>query len=802
MTVASGGTPLNMVQNILLGTGVSVSNVSYVGNPNAIGQFNGSASNIGLSSGLILTTGSRALAPGPNNLVGATLNNGAAGDAALAALAGGASFDACVLEFDFVPAANFISFRYVFASEEYPEYVGGQFNDVFAFFLNGPGISGTQNIALLPSSSIPVSINTVNANTNATYYQANSSNSVQYDGFTTVLTASSVVQCGQTYHIKIAISDIGDALFESAVFLDAQSFSIPPLNIQISNTPTIDCNNDVPVNIVTSVSGGIPNYNYSWSSGQTSSSINVHPSSTSNYSLTVIDACGLTATAVTTVTVDKTLPNANAGADVELDCITTIGSFTASGGVTYDWTYPDGTSSGAMVGFDDTNTPGEYIVNVTGANGCSLEDTAVLSINQTPPNASAGADVVFNCSVNTGMFVATGGSTYSWVHPSGQITTNATINRILGDDVGDYTVTITAPNGCSVTDVATLIVDTVAPIASAGLDTLLTCSHMSINLNGTLSSSANAISYNWTTTGGNIVQDGTTTTPLIDEVGVYYITVLNTVNTCSNIDSVLVTIDTVSPISYAGIDTLVSCSIPVIDLLGAGSSVGDYSYGWTTADGNIVLDSFSLSPSVDAGGTYQLTVTNNYNGCSSTDDVLVAEDLTAIVDILSSSISVDDINGVVPFDVAYSWVGDNGTVVWDLGDNNSNTDSSFTHTYNLRGIYTVYLVLTDESGCVAMDSVLVNIDGRDIRFPNIFTPNGDGENDIFTFKAERMKSFDCSIYNRWGQLVYRWQTISGGWDGRTLAGVEASGGEYFYILQTVDDAGNKIEKKGVVVLKK
>jgi len=546
---------------------------------------------------------------------------------------------------------------------------------------------------------------------------------------------------------------------------------------------------------------------FSWSPSAGLSATNIssptaNPSSTTTYTLEVTAANGCTNSDDVTISVDKGLPNANAGTDVELDCSTTSGSFTASGGVTYDWRFPDGTTTGALINFDDTNTPGDYIVIVTGANGCSLEDTTVLSINQTPPNASAGADVIFNCTTSSGDFIATGGSSYSWVHPSGQITTNATISRVLGDDIGDYTVTITSPNGCTVVEVASLIVDTVYPVSNAGIDTLLTCSHMSIDLNGSLSSSSSDMSYTWLTNDGNITQNGMTLTPTIDEVGTYYLTVFNTVNNCFKTDSVQITIDTISPVAIAGIDTMVSCNIPVIDLLGLGSSTGDFSYLWETSDGNIVANENFIDVTVDAGGNYQLTVINNYNGCESTDFTFVAEDLTATIDILSSDISIEEIEGIAAHDVEYSWVGDYGDVVWDFGDNNTSTDSSLVHTYNLRGEYVAYVTLTDERGCVAYDSIVVKIDGRVIRFPNVFSPNNDGINDIFTFKAETVLSFDCSIYNRWGQLVYSWNAGSGGWDGRTLAGKEAPVGEYYYILHAVGRDNSEIEQKGILALKK
>jgi len=232
-----------MIQNIFISGDVQVSNIQYTGYPQASGEFIG-VTGVGFNHGMILTSGLATIAIGPNNQPGAGNSNGAAGDADLALLAGVNSFNACVLSFDFVPKTEKIKFRYVFGSEEYPEYVD-QFNDMFGFFLSGPGISGPYsnnaiNIALIPGTSTPVSINTVNIEDNNQYFVANSptivNNIIQYDGYTTPLYAEYTVVPCQTYRIKLAISDGGDPAFDSGVFLEANSFSDGSVNTILSFT--------------------------------------------------------------------------------------------------------------------------------------------------------------------------------------------------------------------------------------------------------------------------------------------------------------------------------------------------------------------------------------------------------------------------------------------------------------------------------------------------------------------------------------------------------------------------------------
>lgn len=233
----------NYVQNVLLGSCVSASNVSFTGTANAAGTFNGSGTALGLNSGIVLTTGRASLSIGPDNANSLGFNNLATGDPDLTVLAAGFStYDASILQFDFIPQSDTLRFNYIFGSEEYPEYVSSGYNDVFGFFISGPGLSGpfsggAVNIALLPGTSTPVAIDNVNNGysgtepatgpcDNCAYYVDNSSGpAVQYDGHTVVLTATAVVVPCQTYHIKLAIADAGDGALDSGVFLEAGSFT-------------------------------------------------------------------------------------------------------------------------------------------------------------------------------------------------------------------------------------------------------------------------------------------------------------------------------------------------------------------------------------------------------------------------------------------------------------------------------------------------------------------------------------------------------------------------------------------------
>lgn len=247
-------------QVFIKGDCANVSNIRRIGNARGLGFFEGGAPNIGMETGIILATGDVNAAQGPNLSEGWTGQfNDTNEDPYLKRLSNGVLFDNVGIEFDFVPQKEVVSFRYVFASEEYCEFVGSIFNDVFGFFVSGPGINGpfengAINVALIPETNDLVAINSVNHRFNSDYYVKNElmvdanqcgipfdprfANEVEYDGFTIVLEAVfKVVPC-ETYNIRLVVGDVGDDKLDSAVFLEAKSFDIGP-EVEVKYVPDI-----------------------------------------------------------------------------------------------------------------------------------------------------------------------------------------------------------------------------------------------------------------------------------------------------------------------------------------------------------------------------------------------------------------------------------------------------------------------------------------------------------------------------------------------------------------------------------
>jgi len=255
LEVEDGFSAQHLIEDVLVGGGCfQISDLTYSGQSSQIGTFSNGLTNIGFNSGVIVATGNISIAPGPNDLNGAAFGFGInTPDADLASLTTGNTFDMANIEFDFVPTQSQVSFEFVFASEEYCEFVNTKFNDVFGFFISGPGIVGTQNLAVIPTTSIPITINNVNHMVNGGLYTHNTPasgnncqggnlpgipppspvpaatgpavNELQYDGFTKKMIAlANVIPC-QKYHIKLKIADVADGVWDSAVFLRANSFN-------------------------------------------------------------------------------------------------------------------------------------------------------------------------------------------------------------------------------------------------------------------------------------------------------------------------------------------------------------------------------------------------------------------------------------------------------------------------------------------------------------------------------------------------------------------------------------------------
>lgn len=250
------------IEDNLFGFCVEIFDLTFTGPPEAFGAFTYSGNELGIEEGMIMSTGNAVSAIGPNEQSAVTTQFYTPGDPDLNNLTEYLTFDACIIEFDFLaPSDNLLACEFVFASEEYPEFIGSMFNDIFGFFISEPyeDIFGDldpnfsqelQNIAYIPGTDLPISINNVNPTNNPDYYIDNCSQTnneelqyvaanyegsdIEYDAFSVPISLEANIKKDVLYRLKIAIADGSDPKFDSSLFLKSNSFD-SGVNAEIGN---------------------------------------------------------------------------------------------------------------------------------------------------------------------------------------------------------------------------------------------------------------------------------------------------------------------------------------------------------------------------------------------------------------------------------------------------------------------------------------------------------------------------------------------------------------------------------------
>lgn len=241
-------TPFNSAENLaaaMVGTGITISNVTYTGATAASGYFSGgAAAGIGMESGIVLTSGFASKLNGTtntkSNIGGANFLPGSSIlEALLPSMFTGGSLDATILTFDFAftdGSGGDASFNFVFGSEEYNEYVNKGYNDVMGFFLDGT--EAGNNVALIPGTTTPITIDTINPYDNSGLFNENGwyggvgnggvwngAYPIEYDGFTDMFTIAMRGLSPGWHTMTIAIADVGDYVLDSGVFIQAHSLA-------------------------------------------------------------------------------------------------------------------------------------------------------------------------------------------------------------------------------------------------------------------------------------------------------------------------------------------------------------------------------------------------------------------------------------------------------------------------------------------------------------------------------------------------------------------------------------------------
>ncbi len=278
--------------------------------------------------------------------------------------------------------------------------------------------------------------------------------------------------------------------------------------------------------------------------------------------------------------------------------------------------------------------------------------------------------------------------------------------------------------------------------------------------------------------------------------GIYTLVVINTVNGCSVTPSYTVDGNTTPPQNVdAGASTSVGCGTSTVSLLGTTSSTVNVSYSWAGPSGtSIISGANTTTPTITEVGQYTLTVTDNLTGCQTIDTVNVT------LSVATASISANPTSGPSPLDVAFTGTGSGSpSFNWNFGDGNTSANQNPNNVFT-TGTYTVTLTTTSGS-CTATSTIVIVVeDGLTLEIPNVFTPNGDGSNEIFNIKSTGVKEISLQVFNRWGQKLYEFIGPKASWDGLTPNGKEVPEGTYFYFVKATGFDDSKIEKHGTVNL--
>ena len=630
--------PTWLVNNVLLGGGVVASNHSYQGEAVQIGWFDAVNTNLGINNGIVMCTGD-IYALDPVNVGAGGFIPNTVTDPDLLAVANsvpgmiGQSFsvssinDVAILEFDFIPTSDSLEFRYAFGSQEYFAYENTQFNDVFGFFLSGPGIAGPWangaiNLANVPATNppLPITISSVCNDPpdvmNPQYFVSNQNGLsiiADADGFTTVLTARALVQCGATYHIKLAIADGSDSGLSSYVWLEAGSFSSPPLNI-IDNLGidsaymSIACNATVEL-----TANGGSGATYQWFDA--SSSVVFSTDSTVNVGegtyVVSADILGCAVLSDTLTVIEGAFPSFSFGPDLMIPCNsdTLINPIVTGGTTPYTYLWNTGQSDSML-----TLGLGNYQLTVTDLYGCLGSDDLDITYGAAP-SVDLGANDTIPCNTKSLVvpIVVGGTAPYSYVWNTGDISSSLDLPE------GSYQLTVTDIYGCSGVDDLEITYDAIptADVSGGGsiCDDGETTTEVYFNFNGLLP--WNLVftdgNINYTTT--NILSSNYTHTT--NTAGSYEIVQADDLNNCIASNSGVANV-IVNPLPVA---VITPSEVTVYENETVELTAGTYTYyEWYTVNDSLVSNEEILT--VSDSGSFYIWVQDE-NGCEDLSEIVI-----------------------------------------------------------------------------------------------------------------------------------------------------------------------------------
>jgi len=798
----TGGSAENLIKEVFIGGNCfDITGVVYDGQSDQIGEFTNGLTNVGFVSGVIMATGGIGVAPGPNDSDGASAGYGiGTSDGDLQGLTNGALFDMANIEFDFTPTQSPLTFEYVFASEEYCEYVNTQFNDVFGFFISGPGLNGTVNLAVVPATTTPITINTINHLTNSGFYihntpaSGNNCNAIppatgqatqelQYDGLTRKMVAvANVIPCS-TYHIKLKIADVGDGVWDSAVFLKSGSFDgggNASIDWLVNGQTDVDevtegcgtvellidrvgSNPSLPLSVSFTITGTATNgadfgpisSTYVIPSGTDQITIPVNiindlvPEGAETVILTLNNPCScLNPQEILTILDYNPLMPVG---DTIIICgpgVATVGVTVAGGVEPYTYQWNTGGTDPTITPF--VTLPTTYTVTITDACGKTSTARARVNINQLPiaqllgpgPQICPGQSVFLTVNfIGNGPFDIN----YNFNNNPGGTITGITDDPYLLEvtEAGSYQLTgVIDGFGCPGTGLGTVIV-TPSNLALTGIASNVPCAGSPTgSINTTVTGGQGPYNYAWQ----GPTQIGNVADPTGLQPGPYLVTVTDGFG-CTGSQAFTVTSPpplAPSIVSIQGVNCY-NANGGNINLNVAGGAPA-YSYLWSNAA--TVQDPQNL-----ATGTYTVTITDG-NSCTKTATAVVPSDFAAPTAMTSPpnsitcslpNVTLDGTGSSSGPNFSYNWVASPGNIVSGSNTLNPIVNQSGTYILTVQNI---------TNGCTSSASSIVDAN-------NAPPTASAGPNATLTCAATNV-SLDGSGSSIGGNFTYLWAASPGG----------------------------------------
>ena len=520
-------------------------------------------------------------------------------------------------------------------------------------------------------------------------------------------------------------------------------------------------------------------FNNTWSTGDTTQTITVFTAG--NFSVSVFDINGCSASSASTLISVNSLPltpviSTNgptvfcAGDSVILTSNTSLGN---------QWNTGDTTQS--IVVYNS----GTYSLYVVDANSCASGSTSdSVQVNALPPLPVVTAQGPTTFCLGDSVLL-TSSSTSNNIWSTGALTQTTTVYTS-----GTYTVMVTDTNGCSSTSSGVTVTANPLPglptITASGPTTL--CQGGSVTLTSSYPT-------------GNLWSTGSSNASIVvNTSGTYTVVNTNSFGCSSAPASIAVT---VNPNPLVDISSLVidsafcGLSSGAISGVTVSSGTSPYVYTWYDATGNVAGNGSSLSNL--SAGTYYLVVTDN-NGCADTTGNLVVPGTNGV----QVNLTATPLSGYAPLNVEFTATTTQAVsqYYWDMTSTGYTTSTDTTSfLYTSAGSYDVTVTVTDNNGCTDSDTITILVDEEiTIEVPNVFTPNGDGSNDLFLINTTGIDYLKVSIYDRWGVLVAVVEGVNAGWDGRATNGMRAVDGTYYFVLDCITYQGAAINKTGFVTL--